>query len=209
MSISNKSLTKKQKQGKETKMKIFNTAISLFSEIGFNNVTIEDITSKVNISKGNFYTHFESKEDVYIQFLFSLSDNYNKIYHSIQSLSFESTAEKLLFFIEKILSWYFENVDVEKVAVIYNPKLKSEKRDEYMTNENRPLFVCIKNIILEGIEIGEFRNDIDPSYLAEIIITFFRGEELNWCYNKGSYCIVKKILSSISVVLEGFKINHK
>lgn len=50
------------KRGK--KELIIEAAESLFIEKGYVETKVEDITKKIGISKGNFYTYFKSKDDV-------------------------------------------------------------------------------------------------------------------------------------------------
>ncbi|MEH7383447.1 TetR/AcrR family transcriptional regulator, partial [Bacillus sp. JJ1533] len=54
-----KKLTKRQLKALETKKAIFESAIKLFKENGFDNVLVEDITTEAGTSKGSFYTYFK------------------------------------------------------------------------------------------------------------------------------------------------------
>jgi AcrR family transcriptional regulator len=47
-----------------TKKAILDTALALFGERGFHATTVQAITEKANLTKGAFYHHFESKEEV-------------------------------------------------------------------------------------------------------------------------------------------------
>jgi AcrR family transcriptional regulator len=57
-------MTKRDIQAQETKRKIIETASRLFWETGFEGVTVDSITQAAGVSKGNFYNHFKSKEDI-------------------------------------------------------------------------------------------------------------------------------------------------
>ena len=59
--------TRKEKAA-ETKRKIFETAVRLIKEIGYNNVTISEICKAAGVAKGSFYVHYNSKEDIEIDF---------------------------------------------------------------------------------------------------------------------------------------------
>ncbi|WP_406670902.1 TetR/AcrR family transcriptional regulator [Methanolobus sp. ZRKC4] len=48
----------------ELKDRIINSAHELFSEKGYDKTTVEDIIKRADSSKGGFYHHFKSKEDV-------------------------------------------------------------------------------------------------------------------------------------------------
>lgn len=44
--------------------RILNTAASLFAAHGVDHVTLTDITDEADVSRGNLYSHFDSKEDL-------------------------------------------------------------------------------------------------------------------------------------------------
>lgn len=47
-----------------TKNKVFETAIELIKEKGYDNVTISQICENAGVAKGTFYVHYKSKEDI-------------------------------------------------------------------------------------------------------------------------------------------------
>ena len=49
----------------KTKRKIFNTAIKLFAEKGYDNASTEEITAVAGVAKGSLYYHFSKKEDIF------------------------------------------------------------------------------------------------------------------------------------------------
>ena len=48
-----------------TRKKILNSAITLFSTRGFDQVSIDDLMKDAGLTRGAFYAHFESKQAVY------------------------------------------------------------------------------------------------------------------------------------------------
>ena len=48
----------------KTKHKIISIADRLFYENGFEHTSFADIAAAVNISRGNFYYHFKTKDDI-------------------------------------------------------------------------------------------------------------------------------------------------
>ena len=48
----------------ENKKRIIEVALELINEKGFDNVSVSEITKAAGVSKGAFYIHFESKEDL-------------------------------------------------------------------------------------------------------------------------------------------------
>jgi AcrR family transcriptional regulator len=59
-----------------TKEKLFETALCLFSEKGFNATTIRDITGRTGLTPGTFYNHFAGKDEL----LQAVYDYYSRLY---------------------------------------------------------------------------------------------------------------------------------
>jgi AcrR family transcriptional regulator len=57
-------LSRRDRKAAETRVRLFRCALQLFSERGFANVTVEDITEAADVGKGTFFNYFESKEHV-------------------------------------------------------------------------------------------------------------------------------------------------
>ncbi|WP_106496087.1 TetR/AcrR family transcriptional regulator [Lentibacillus sp. Marseille-P4043] len=51
----------------EKKKKIIVTSIDLFADKGFYSTSIQEITDKSNVSKGAFYLHFQSKDELLVE----------------------------------------------------------------------------------------------------------------------------------------------
>jgi len=58
-----------QQRSEETRTKIMDSAIKLFSTRGFNTASVDDICEEAGISKGAFYHHFESKQALILALL--------------------------------------------------------------------------------------------------------------------------------------------
>ena len=57
-------LGRRARKAKETRLRLFRCALQLFSDHGFQNVTVEDITEAADVGKGTFFNYFESKDHV-------------------------------------------------------------------------------------------------------------------------------------------------
>lgn len=59
-----KDIGRRQRRAAETRLKLLRCALQLFSERGFQNVTVEDITEFADVGKGTFFNYFASKDHV-------------------------------------------------------------------------------------------------------------------------------------------------
>ena len=76
-------LTKRKLQGTQTRQKIFETSLELFNRHGYDNVTIDDICDTIGVSKGAFYTHFKSKDQVILENFIHLNSVYDDLINEI------------------------------------------------------------------------------------------------------------------------------
>ena len=58
-----------QQRSEETRSKIMESSIKLFSNRGFNAASVDDICAEAGVSKGAFYHHFESKQALFLALL--------------------------------------------------------------------------------------------------------------------------------------------
>jgi AcrR family transcriptional regulator len=55
---------RRARRAAETRLRLFRSALQLFAERGFFNVTVEDITEAADVGKGTFFNYFETKDHV-------------------------------------------------------------------------------------------------------------------------------------------------
>jgi AcrR family transcriptional regulator len=56
--------SRRERKKTETRRRIFEAAISLFREQGFEATTVDDITEKADVARGTFFNYFPRKESV-------------------------------------------------------------------------------------------------------------------------------------------------
>src|SRR5947208_8073451 len=59
---------RRQRRSAETRERLFRAALKLFTEKGFAETTVEDITNAADVGKGTFFNYFPSKEHILIAF---------------------------------------------------------------------------------------------------------------------------------------------
>ena len=117
----------------KTKRRIFNTAIKLFSERGYDNASVEDITAVAGVAKGSLYYHFPKKEDIFDMLL---NDGMELLRKSIEI----KVIVKYEDFLNVVLSQIWGEDDKNKKC--------KQAVFEYIE--------IVKKIVQEGIDNGEF-----------------------------------------------------
>lgn len=137
----------------KTKRRIFNTAIKLFSEKGYDNTNIEEITAIAGVAKGSLYYHFSKKEDIF-DLLLEEGEKLLTNNIEIKTKNCTTALEKIKAIIMvqiKITVRYedFINIVLSQIWGQESKNIKCQKAVYKYINK-------IKKIIKEGIENGEF-----------------------------------------------------
>lgn len=136
----------------KTKRRIFNTAVKIFSDKGYDNTSVEEITAVAGVAKGSLYYHFSKKEDIFDLLLeegFKLLKNNIEIKTRDCKTSIEKIKAIILVEIKVIVRYeYFMNVVFSQ---IWGEEEKNKKCKRYVFEYVK----LIEEIVKEGMEKGE------------------------------------------------------
>jgi len=192
--------TNRQLKALQTKRTIYESAISLFKEKGYEHVSIDEITEEASTSKGSFYTYFCSKDDVVLEYYKQMDEHYMDL---INSKDFNGNTLDKLLHVNNVGLRYSEEIGVEFQKIVLKNQLSQEQDIPYVVSEKRPIYQIIKSILVEGQQKGEVRTDLSVDELVSMIMCFYRGIYLDWCLLEKEFTLPKKGTQFIRVLLEG------
>lgn len=182
-------LNKRKVQAKETKQKLLKTSLDLVNKYGYDNVTVDDICSACDVSKGTFYHHFKSKSEV----IGYVDDSFKTVF--IQDLLNEEdmTIEtKLILCINGALDWVeksgFELTRQRTVFMVNGYNSHENWEDSFMEFFNS----ILKKLIISAVEKGELKKNTPVNDLADLISIFITGLIANWTIFEGEYSLTDK-----------------
>ena len=174
---------------KEKKDQIILSAINAFVEKGFERTTINDIASKVGIGKGTVYEYFKSKEEIIDQsfryFINSIDIDFEKIL-----LSEVKAKEKLGMLLKSLTDFINPESDhlIKLMMNFWGEAMRSQDAKNIILNDMKKFYHSFRSvfedIIIEGIEDGSFRKDVDPKQFAVMIIGMLDGILIQWMLDK-------------------------
>ncbi|MGG1663989.1 TetR/AcrR family transcriptional regulator [Brevibacillus sp. NRS-1366] len=177
-------MTKRDLDAQETKKKILETAIKLFSEYGIETVTVDDITQHAGVSKGSFYTHFPSKDSVLVEQFNQIDAYYEKTF---QEISPQTPASEQLRILIASMCHYCSNVcGVNVMKVVYMNQISLSDRQNILNkSDQRAVYVLLERIVEWGLRSGEFQVTLDREVLVEYLARFGRSLIYDWCLYDG------------------------
>ncbi|MCC8027362.1 MAG: TetR/AcrR family transcriptional regulator [Clostridium sp.] len=189
-------------QAQHTKKNIWETAISLIRKVGYNQVTIEDITKAAGVSKGTFYLYFDTKDAVLAEQFSELDRHYC---NTIKNLPAEPVDRQLLYFIQQ-MCMYCQNVcGLNIMKTLYMNQISTELRTQLLNNKERPFFTIMTNFVYCGRTSGLFRSDIDEDELTTILIRAVHGLIYDWCLYDAEFDLVEESKVYMKYTLEMIK----
>ncbi|NPV58128.1 MAG: TetR/AcrR family transcriptional regulator [Actinobacteria bacterium] len=174
-------------KGRQTRQAIFDTAVDLFARKGYDKVTVDEICSKVGVTKGAFYNHFRSKDQIILEEFMRMDEHYVRVAGEISSLP--NSLEKLKAFNHAAIDLMAE-IGVRLMKVLYHSQIAPHMNKPYLADERRYLYKITNELIREGQERGEIRDDIPSEEMASMFIDCFRGQIYHWCLANGSFDLV-------------------
>lgn len=189
MSLLKKNLTSRQIKALDTRKALFASAIKLFNEKGFENVHIDEIAADAGTSKGSFYTYFKSKDEVIIEHYFRIDEYYESIYKEMDK---NSSARDMLFTLFDRGFTFSNQLGADFIKIVQLNQVQKEYDDTYVISEERKLHQIVLEIVKAGQASGEFNKDIQAEELSTMILCFYRGQFLDWCYADGGFDLVQR-----------------
>lgn len=196
----------KQRRGVKTKKHILDTALKLFSKKGYDNVTVQEIVKASGTSKGSFYTHFQSKYEIFFEKFKEIDDFYLNFSKTISPEL--NSSEKILIFVDAQMNFIANELGKDIMKVLYSNAITSSNPRNYFLDQNRPLFKILWEIVEEGMKKNEFNNELSIEEIVIILSRCMRGSIYDWCMSNDFFDLPKESHKLFDLVLKGLKTNN-
>ena len=166
--------TARKQRAAETKNRIYQAAKELIETNGFENVQIEDICSRANISTGLFYNYFSCKADILSStFQHTTSEKYESIdrEHLQNLVGFK----KIRSFFSHSLKLHWTEYNKHELRNHYANLLTHRYRGSEVTDFSRTNYVIFIEALNEAKEIGELPQHLDVLDIAQNLTLLLRG----------------------------------
>ncbi len=152
-------LERKEREKAERRRSILSAARELIQEKTFEEITMEDLAKRLELSRATLYLYFRNKSEIYTTLLVEGMEELEQGYAKVLGKSGKKPLEKLTGFALVFFEFYNKNHQFFDLIVTKRHELRKEIGDEVLqelerAGENviRPLV----NVYAEGVEAGEF-----------------------------------------------------
>ncbi|EMJ94624.1 TetR/AcrR family transcriptional regulator [Leptospira alstonii] len=161
-----------KQKGRERREDILNCASRFFFTKGYDTTSIHDIIGKLGIAKGTFYHHFNSKEELLMELIKSMSDEMTReMFTAVEVRNPKNTLDKL----KIVHELHFDRVKKNPetmfffLKAIYLPENCSLKAKLEREISKRDI-TFLRELITEGKNDGSFLTMLPSEFLAESIV---------------------------------------
>ena len=151
----------------ERKKQILSVAKTLFSQKGYYQTQISDIQKEAGVARGTIYLYFKSKDNIFENILEEFQLQWSLV------LKQHAPGEKgdldiFRFRIKKTLEFFAKNPDYCNILLRIGLGL-GENLDPIIRDFNRKMLELIRNYILEAVDAGMFRENIDIDLTSNLL----------------------------------------
>jgi AcrR family transcriptional regulator len=169
----------------ETKRRIRQTAMRLFQERSFEEVTLNDICEASGVNRHTFYYHFKSKDD--------LLDHYHELPWELSAaevadiLMADNFVDQLWLITKKFID-FVDRIGITIIRQILVQNITKDARTFHPNRRRNGLLRLQEGIIQKGQAAGQFQNGSDPHALVILLqqtmhSTCFMWTIMNGCFD--------------------------
>lgn len=182
---------------------ILETATKIFARTGFQEATITEIAKEAKVSEASIYEYFSTKEGL----LFSIPAQASK--NIFETMAFHlklirGAGNKLRAIVYLLMDSYQSNPDFASVLMLFlkhNKKFLDTSGHHVIKEGVRQ----ITRVINEGIESGEFREELNPYLIRAMVLGTIEHLVTNWVMTGKPESLIQFVDPLIDSLLAGIE----
>lgn len=178
-----KKFTSRTRQAEATRKKIYNTAIRLFKQYGYEDVSVSQIAKSAGVGIGTFYHYYESKLELFMKIFVNVDDYFSEFTNIDYSL-FDPSELILRYFIQ--YTKLNEAAGIEILQNLVNPQNRK------FLDGNQDFENILTNMIQFYQESNKIKMDETADEICDLFFIAIRGVIFDWCIKRSQYNLIDK-----------------
>ena len=188
------------------KEEIIHESMKLFSLKGYVNTGVNEIIEAVGSSKGGFYNHFSSKDELFYDVLSEAQKMWrDRVFHGLSEM--DDPIEKIVMILRNYCDRYltdWENFPGGCIFITFSSEL-DDQRPELVQEVNKG-FVGLKGVLNELLEdgkgAGKLKETVNVNRATELIFSGMIGSSVLFGIDKSTTLLGRSINALIDYVDE-------
>ncbi|MBF8962812.1 TetR/AcrR family transcriptional regulator [Pontibacter sp. FD36] len=164
-------------KAERTRQLIIERSAPLFNQMGYAGTSMQDIMTATGLTKGGIYGHFESKEEIALAAFEHAAGIITRMIGE-RIAAKESASDKLKAILQFYKTYLF-SPPVQGGCPVLNTAVEADDTSPLLRASvvkvlNR-LHKAVANIVIQGIERGEFRPETDAQKFSILFVSMVEG----------------------------------
>lgn len=177
-----------KKSSRNTRGRIIEAAWKLFYRQGYDDTTVEEIIEESGTSRGSFYHYFEGKDALLSSLSYLFDEKYEQLMETIDPNM--DSFQKLMYLNHELFAMIENSISLDLLARLYSSQLVT-KGDKHLLDHNRTYYKLLRQIVQEGQQRGQLRNDITVSEAVRVYAMCERALIYDWCLSNGNHSLLQ------------------
>lgn len=162
-----------------TKKKLFDAAMDLIGERGFTEASVDEIVHRAGVAKGTVYYHFSGKAELVEALIADRLQPLVVSFHQAAERNAGDPRAAIEALVRAELEFLLEHKSFSKLLLTEMWREDRLWRDTLVLLRTE-LMGVISKVVVDGIESGVFRNDVDPAFGASALFGMTATVALDW-----------------------------
>jgi AcrR family transcriptional regulator len=193
--------TKKRRSREETRQKLLDAALQVFARNGYERATVDEIVREAGFSKGAFYVHFETKEDLFWEMLEERITSQQEMFRQVVDHTL-SVAENERRILEQAFNMNQHPLGPAVIMEFTAHGMRNEKVREQLSRMYERWHTFVAETLAAGQELGIVRKDVELNLLASTIMALFEGSMIQSRFAPDALRLDRKVEDLSALIAE-------
>lgn len=192
-----KTYRSRELQALNTKKKLFQAALQLMENKGYDNFTVREVCQAAGTSTGNFYNYFNSKDQI-LSFYYEMAGNDFEVYVRSQEQK-QNPMDKIVSF----YTWYAKytsDFGLDFCRSFFSSHNKSLNTEKIYNRVMEITFVYVQEADKEGIFYLDGRTCEEVTKDMCVVV---KGAIMDWCVYDGNYDLPQYVQRLLTNFIKG------
>lgn len=190
-------------KAEQTSEFIIHKVAPIFNKQGYNGTSLSDLTEATGLTKGAIYGNFKNKEELsFLAFKYNVDRVVLKIKEELSNI--ESPLQRLYGLSNFYRKYKTYTIDYGGCPILNIGVDANNQNPELLKKVQEVIFKLqsyITKMIQHGIDVGEIRNDVNPTLYAKKIFTLIEGAVfMSTTMNDDSY--IQEIMACVDDIIK-------
>jgi TetR/AcrR family transcriptional regulator, acrAB operon repressor len=178
-------MKKTKEEAALTRQMLLESALRVFNRKGYAQTTLEEVAKEAGVTRGALYWHFNNKFEM---FQMVLQEKYNEVSSRILDI-IDSDLKPLKKLRQLFLEFFHIMSNIKEYRMVEdiqlfraNPEEKYRQLYKSHVEKVKAFREWSKNIVREGIAVGEVDKNLDPELIILAMVSYIAGLKSAWLY---------------------------